>query len=328
MGVKKFTRREFVKASTVGLTAIGLTSQFPALSWGGKNYTFGSASAKGSWYPLSVAMSKVINDNVPGYNVTGVTTPGASRENILRIDRREMEMGWSTANMLYKGYEGTKPFKGKKKVLGWFSSYSGYFTIAARKSTGIKSIADLKGKKVAIGTPGSMTMLENENLILKSCGLEAGKDYKAEYIRFPDAVQKMTDGHIDACSYFMGIKVPGFVQMANSVALNFLPLPLEAQKKIVAQDPAYFIGNLPANTYRGQANAKPMAGMAYTLLCSPALTDEFMYKATKAVFENLDFITSASANFKQTQLSSVYQGMPVPIHPGAAKYFKEKGISL
>jgi uncharacterized protein len=323
MGVKKFTRREFVKVSTAGLAAIGLSGQFTPLSWGGKNYTFGSASAKGSWYPLSVAMSKVINDHVPGYNVTGVTTPGASRENVLRIDRSEMELGWSTANMLYAGYHGKKPFEGKKKVLGWFSSYPGYFTIAARKSNGIKSIADLKGKRVAIGTPGSMTMLENENNILKSCGL----DYRAEYIRFPDAVQKMIDGHIDACSYFMGIKVPGFVQMAGSVDLNFLPLPLEAQKKIVAQDPAYFIGSLPADTYRGQANATPMAGMSYTLICSPALTDEFMYKATKAVFENLDFITSASANFKQTQLANVYQGMPVPIHPGAAKYFKEKGIS-
>ncbi len=327
MGAKTFTRREFVKASAAGLAAVGLAGQFPSLSWGAKNYTFGSASAKGSWYPLSVAMSKVINDNIPGYNVTGVTTPGASRENILRIDRGEMELGWSTANMLYKGFHGQEPFKGKMKILGWFSSYSGYFTIAARKSTGIKSIADLKGKKVAIGTPGSMTMLENQNLILKSCGLVADKDYKAEYIRFPDAVQKMIDGHIDACSYFMGVKVPGFVQMADSVALNFLPLPSEAQKKILAQDPAYFIGSLPAGTYRGQSNAVPVAGMAYVLLCSPALTDEFMYKATKAVFENLDFIISASANFKQTQLANVYQGMPIPIHPGAARYFKEKGVT-
>ncbi|MBW2429927.1 MAG: hypothetical protein JRF56_13270 [Deltaproteobacteria bacterium] len=89
----------------------GLVAQFPGPAFGAKNYTFGSASAKGSWYPLAVAMAKVINDNVSGYNVTGVTTPGASRENILRIDRQEMELGWSSANILYKGHMGLDPFK-------------------------------------------------------------------------------------------------------------------------------------------------------------------------------------------------------------------------
>jgi hypothetical protein len=272
-------------------------------------------------------MSKVINQNVPGYNVTGVTTPGASRENILRIDRKEMELGWSTANFLYKGYHGKEPFKAKRKVLGWFSAYPGYFTIAARKSAGIKTLADLKGKTVAVGTPGSMTMLSNVNLILKSAGLEADKDYKAEYIRFPDAVQKMTDGHLDACSYFMGIKVPGFVQLADSVDLNFLPVPSEAGNKIVKADPSYFIGALPAGSYKGQKQDIAAAGMAYTTLCGPFLSEEFMYKATKAVFENLPFIISASANFKQTKLKTAYEGMPIPVHPGAAKYFKEKGVT-
>ena len=327
MSDKFFTRRDFIKASAMGLAAAGLTTQFPLLARAAKNYTFGSASAKGSWYPLAVAMSKVINDNIPGTNVTGVTTPGASRENILRIDRREMEFGWSSANILYKGYNGKKPFKAKRKVLGWFAAYPGYFTIAARKASGIKSISDLKGKKVAVGTPGSQTMMDNVNLILKNCGLEADKDYKAEYIRFPDAVQKMTDGHIDACSYFMGIKVPGYVQLAESVSLNFLPIPKDAQAKILKQDPAYFVGALPAGAYKGQSMEIPAAGMAYTTICGPFLSEDFVYKATKAVFENLPFIISASANFKQTKLENVYKGMPIPVHPGAAKYFKEKGVT-
>jgi TRAP transporter TAXI family solute receptor len=327
MSEKVFNRREFIKASAAAMAAAGLSTQFPHLAWAAKNYTFGSASAKGSWYPLAVAMSKVMNDNIPGYNITGVTTPGASRENILRIDRQEMEFGWSTANFLYKGYSGKEPFKAKRKVLGWFSAYPGYFTIAARKGSGIKTIADLKGKTVAVGTPGSMTMMDNVNLILKSNGLVADKDYKAEYIRFPDAVQKMTDGHIDACSYFMGVKVPGYVQLAESSDLTFLPLPKEAGEKILKQDPAYFIGSLPAGSYKGQDAEVPVAGMAYTTICGPFLSEDFMYKATKAVFENLPFIISASANFKQTKLETVYQGMPVPVHPGAARYYKEKGIT-
>ena len=326
MAMKDLTRRQFVKTAGVGVAAVGLMGQVPGLAWGAKNYTFGSASAAGSWYPLAVAMAKVINDAVPGYNVTGVTTPGASRENILRIDRQEMEMGWSSANILYKGYNGLDPFKAKRKVSGWFAAYPGFFTIAARKGAGIKTIADLKGKKVAVGTPGSQTMMDNKNLILKSCGLDIDKDIKPEYIRFPDAVQKMVDGHIDACSYFMGIGVPGYVQLADSSDVVFLPIPADAQKKILKQDPVYFIGELPAGTYKGMKTAVAAAGMAYTVICGPFLSDEFMYKATKAVFEKLDFISSASANFKQTKLADVYKGMPIPVHPGAAKYFAEKGI--
>lgn len=327
MSKRDLTRRDFIKTASAGLAAAGLLGQFPGMALAAKNYTFGSASSSGSWYPLAVAMAKVINDAVPGYNVTGVTTPGASRENILRIDRKEMEFGWCSANFLHKGYNGLPPFKAKMKVAGWFAAYTGYFTIAVRKGAGVKSIYDLKGKKVAIGTPGSQTMMDNVGLIFKNCGLTADKDFKAEYIRFPDAVHKMTDGHIDACSYFMGVGVPGFVQLADSVEVEFLPIPKEAQAKIVKQDPAFFIGALPKGTYRGIKEPVAAAGMAYTTICGPFLSDEFMYKATKAVFEHLPFIVSASANFKQTKLESVYKGMPIPVHPGAAKYFKEKGVT-
>lgn len=321
-----FTRRDFLRTTGLGMTAAGLTAGFPGLSLGAKNYTFGSASAKGSWYPLAVAMSKVINDNIPGYNVTGVTTPGASRENILRIDRDEMELGWSSANTLYQGYNGKEPFKAKRKVAGWFSAYPGHFTIAAREGSGIKTIADLKGKKVALGTPGSQTMTDNVGLIMKNCGLIADKDFKAEYIRFPDAVQKMIDGHIDACSYMMGAGSPGYIQMADSVAVRFLPIPKEAQPKILKQDPAFYMDELPAGAYKGIKEPVAVASLAYCCICSPALSEEFMYKATKAIFENRSFIISASANFKKTQIKKVYQGMPIPVHPGAAKYYKEQGV--
>ncbi|MCG8566175.1 MAG: TAXI family TRAP transporter solute-binding subunit [Desulfobacterales bacterium] len=327
MDRSKLTRREFMKATGLGVASMGAVGLFPGLSFGSSNFTFGSASAAGSWYPLAVAMSKVVSDRMPAVNVTGVTTPGASRENIMRIDRGEMELGWSTANFLYKGYHGVDIFKRSQKVIGWFSAYPGYYTIAARKSSGIQCMADLKGKTVAIGTPGSHCNMDNVNLIFKNCGLAAGKDFKIEQVRFPDAVQKMIDGHIDACSYFMGINTPGFVQLADSADITFLPLPDTAHRGIVKQDPSYFIGNLPAGTYRGQDVDVPVAAMAYTTICSPDLSEEFMYEATRAVFENLPFITASSHNFKQTTLARVYQGMPVPVHPGAAKYFAEHGVA-
>ena len=324
-----FTRRDFLKFSATGIATAGLLTQVPDLLFAAKvkEYTFGSASAAGSWYPLAVAMSKVVNDHVPGYHVTGVVTPGASRENILRIHRREMELAWSSANFLYKGYEGLPPFKSKKDVLGWFSAYPGLYTIVARKATGIKTMADLKGKTVATGTPGSMTQMGNDNIIFPAHGLIPGKDYKPENIRFPDAIEKMVDGHIDACSYFMGAGVPGYVRMADSVKLNFISIEQGAKAKIKEMDPVAYFDYLSANTYRGQSEPTEQVHLAYTTCCGSYLDDDFVYKATKAVFENLGFITSASAVFKKTKLKNVYNGMPIPMHPGAAKYYKEMGVT-
>jgi TRAP transporter TAXI family solute receptor len=324
-----FTRRDFLKFSTTSIATAGLLTQFPGLLFAAKakEYTFGSASAAGSWYPLAVAMAKVVSDNVPGYHVTGVVTPGASRENMLRIHRREMELAWSSANILGRAYRGQKPFKEKKDVLGWFSAYPGLFTVVARKATGIKTMADLKGKTIATGTPGSQTQMDNDNIIFPTHGLIPGKDYKPENIRFPDAIEKMIDGHIDACSYFMGAGVPGFARMADSIGLNFIPIEQSAKQKIHEMEPAFYFDYLSKGTYRGLNEPVEAVHMAYTTCCGSYLDDDFMYKATKAVFENLGFISTASAVFKKTKLEGVFKGMPLPTHPGAVKYFKEKGVT-
>lgn len=322
-------RRDFLKLTTGGLAAAGLLTCLPGIAFSArtKEYTFGSASSAGAWYPLAVAMSKIISDNVPGYHVTGVTTPGASRENLLRIDRKEMELGWSTADFLYKAHNGMDPFKSKYNVNGWFAAYPGIFTIVARASTGAKTMSDLKGLRIGTSTPGSMTQVNNDNVIFPAHGLIPGKDYQSEKIQFNDAVEKMIDGHLDACSYFMGAGVPGYTRMADSVKLNFIPIEESAKPKIKQKEPSFYFDDLPAGTYSGQKDPIEYVFLSYTTCCGAHVEDAFMYNATKAVFENLKFITSASSVFKDVILKKVYDGMPIPVHPGAAKYYKEMGVT-
>ena len=292
-----------------------------------KEYTFGSGSASGIWYPCSVAMAKVINENVPGYHVTAVTTPGAARESILRTNRGEMELGWAIPDFLKEAYHGNgQMFKAKQDILGWFQSYPAVITIAARKASGAKTMADLKGKKIAVSTPGSNNQLDCDNIIFPAHGLYPDKDYTSVKIRFPEAVQKMIDGHIDAVCFYMGIGAPGFVQMAESVNLNFISIEESAKAKIIEAEPAFYFGYLPKGTYKGIDEPVEQVMMNYSLFCSSHLSEDFMYQATKAVFENLDYISSVNSAFKATTLEKVYQGMTIPVHPGAVKYFKEKGI--
>jgi len=156
MSNKHLTRRDFIKTTSVGLAGAGLLCQYPGLAglaMAGKNYTFGSASATGSWYPLAVAMSKMINDNVPGYNVTGVTTPGASRENILRIDRKEMELAWSSANILYKGYEGLKPFKAKKRCRAGSLPIRACSPLRSDGEQALRALPILKARQLPLALP-------------------------------------------------------------------------------------------------------------------------------------------------------------------------------
>jgi uncharacterized protein len=292
-----------------------------------KEYTFGSASSSGIWYPCSVGMAKLINDNVPGYHVTATTTPGASRENILRIHRQEMELGWATPNLLYAAYNGEAPlFDEKKDIKGWFQAYPMVTTIAVRKSTGAKTFADLKGLKIAVSTPGSNNQLDADDNVFPAHGLYPDKDYTSVKIRFPEAVQKMIDGHIDGVFFHMGIGSPGFVRMAESVDLTFIPIEEDAKEIIQKKNPANYFGQLPKGVYKGLDNPVEVIMMNYSLFCSSHLSDDFMYKATKAVFENLDYITSVNAAFNGTKLQNVYLGMTIPVHPGAEKYFNEMGV--
>jgi hypothetical protein len=310
----------------LSLIAIAFSST-QAFAGDTKEYTFGSGSASGIWYPCAVGMSKLINDNVPGYHVTAVTTPGAARENILRIHRGEMELGWAIPDFISAAYNGNGPlFKEKKDIMGWFQSYPAVITIAARKSTGAKKIADLKGMKIAVSTPGSNNQLDSDNIIFPAHGLYPDKDYKSVKIRFPEAVQKMIDGHIDAVCFYMGIGSPGFVQMAESVNLTFIPIEESAKAKIQAMEPAFYFDYLPKGTYKGVDSPVEQVMMNYSLFCSAKLSEDFMYKATKAVFENLDYVSSVNSAFKATTLQNVYRGMPIPVHPGAEKYFNENGI--
>ena len=168
--------------------------------------------------------------------------------------------------------------------------------------------------------------MDSDTIIFPSHGLYPDKDYTSVKIRFPEAVQKMIDGHIDAVCFYMGIGSPGFVQMAESVELSFIPIEESAKAKIKEMEPAFFFGFLPKDTYKGVDEPVEQVMMNYSLFCSSKLSDDFVYKATKAVFENLDYVTSVNAAFKSTTLENVYNGMTVPVHPGAEKYFSEKGI--
>jgi len=323
--VRRINKRLFQFPLLIFLAVICISFLLPNSSLAAE-YTFGSASASGAWYVCASAMGKLITENVPGYRVTGVVTPGASRENILRIHKREMEMGFSTPDMLLSGYKGKAPFKEKKDILGWFCPYPSYVILVARKSTGATKVTDLKGMKIATGTPGSSTQRLNDQVFFPAHGMFPGKDYKPQNIRLPEAVQKIIDGHIDAAIYMVPKGNPGYTQMCNSAKLTFIPVAAAAKAEIKKKRPTFFFGDLVPGDYKGIKKPTEVVKFAYQIFCGSYLKDEFVYKATKAIFENLDFLKTASSSMKPLTLQNALDGMAIPVHPGAIKYFKENGV--
>ena len=218
MSKMDLTRRQFCKTAGAGIAALGMLGQIPSLGLGGQELHLWIGQRLGILVSPGRGHGQGDQRQCARLQRDRGDHPGslAGRTCCASTARK-----WSLAGprpiCSTRAYNGMEPFKAKQNVLGWFAAYPGLFTIAVRKGAGHHRHLPAQGQE---GGPGHsrapMTMMDNVNLIFKNCGIDADKDLKPEYIRFPDAVQKMIDGHIDACSYFMGIGVPGYVQLADS----------------------------------------------------------------------------------------------------------------
>jgi TRAP transporter TAXI family solute receptor len=288
-----------------------------------RNIELRTSTMGGVWYPIGCAMANIINKNVPNVNCSTVTSPGMSIENVNRIHNREGELAFSVPASMYAGYHGRKPFEHKMDILGWFSAYRGIYLMAALQKTGIKRVADLRGKKVGTGTPGSFTNRFVENVLLPAHGLNPG-DYKAERLTWPEMMSAMMDGHIDA---FLGSMSKGnalMQELSMSRKLNWLTVEKEAAQTIMKKDPYFYAGDLVGE----YGIKKPVIQMMYRfqLMCGSYLEERLIYDLTKAIFTHLEQLHDVAVVTKDITIPAGFEGMSIPPHPGSAKFFAEHGV--
>jgi TRAP transporter TAXI family solute receptor len=288
-----------------------------------RNIELRTSTMGGVWYPLGCAMGSIINKYAPNVNCSTVTSPGMSRENVRRLHNREGELAFSVPATMYAGYHGRKPFEHKMDISGWFSAYRGIYLMAALQKTRIKRVSDLRGKKVGTGTPGSFTNHFVENVLLPAHGLNPG-DYKPERLTWPEMMNAMRDGHIDA---FLGSMSKGnalMQELSMSRKLNWLPIEEEAAKTIVQKDPYFYVGDLVGE----YGIKKPVRQMMYRfmLMCGSYLDERFIYDLTKAIFTHLELLHDVAVVAKDITIPAGLEGMSIPPHPGSAKFFAEHGV--
>ena len=313
-----------VRCLAAGALALGLGfASVPARAQTFVTVLTGGTS--GVYYPLGVALSKIFAEKVPNIRPT-VQATKASVENLNLLQQGRGEVAFTLGDSLALAWVGDEEagFRTKlAKLRGMSAIYPNYIQIVAAKDSGIRTLADLKGKRLSVGAPKSGTEL-NARTILHAAGMSYKDLGRVEYLPFNESVELMKNRQLDATLQSAGLGVSSLKDLATSIDIAVVEIPAAVVEKIGAP---YVKAMVPANTYTGQTDAVPTAAVINYLVTRADLKDDLVYQMTKAIFENLPELQAAHSAARDIKLEDALQGMPIPVHPGAERYFKEKGVT-
>jgi TRAP transporter TAXI family solute receptor len=314
----------FLKSLAAGAltAAIGFTS-LPARAQ--EFVTVLTGGTSGVYYPLGVALSKIYAEKIPNIRPS-VQATKASVENLNLLQQGKGEIAFTLGDSLALAWEGNEEagFRSKlTKLRGVAAIYPNFIQIVASKDSGIKTLADLKGKRLSVGAPKSGTEI-NTRAILQGAGMSYKDLGKVEYLPFNESVELMKNRQLDATLQSAGLGVSSLKDLATSIDIVVVEIPPAVVDKVGAP---YVKATIPANTYTGQTEPVQAAAVINYLVTRSDLKDDLVYQMTKAVFDNLPELQAAHSAAKDIKLEEALKGMPVPVHPGAERYFKEKGVA-
>jgi TRAP transporter TAXI family solute receptor len=283
-----------------------------------------TGGTSGVYYPLGVAIGKIYSDNIPNVK-TQVQATKASVENLVLLQQGRGEIAFALGDALKAAWDGDAEagFKNKMDRLRTIGAiYPNYIQIVANADSGIKTLADLRGKSLSVGAPKSGSEL-NSRAILTAAGLSYKDLGKVEYLPFAESIDLMKNRQLDATLQSAGLGVASLKDLSNSTDINVVAVPKEVVDRI---GPPFASVMIPANTYPGQDKDVPTAAVVNYLVTSSAVSDDLAYRMTRLIFESLPELANSHAAGKEIKLETAAMGSPVPLHPGAIRYYKEKGL--
>ncbi len=316
--MKKFITFLVISVLILTFSISGIAQQkFLAIATGGTG---------GTYYPLGGALAQLLSNKVEGLIVTAQTS-GASIANCNLIARHQIETAFSQANTTYWSYTATGLQAGQQPITnlrGIASLYPETIHIVATKASGVKTIADLKGKRVGVGAPNSGTEAD-ARIILNAHGLTYD-DMSVDYIDFNEVADRLIDGQIDAGFVTAGYPTSSIINIATVRDLVIVPVDRGVSEKLILEIPYYGLTEIPAGMYKGVE--EPVLSLATPALwiCDSQLDPTLVYKMTKALWENVNILAIVHAQGKNITLETALSGMAIPLHPGAELYYKEIGL--
>ncbi|MEO7254789.1 MAG: TAXI family TRAP transporter solute-binding subunit [Casimicrobium sp.] len=313
----------------VALLACAVTALL-AVASGAQNISIATGGTGGVYYPLGGGMAAALSKYVPGLQATAEVT-GGSVDNLKLIGTGKPYIGFSMADASLDAYKGEDKFKGHPVPLRTLMVlYPNRMHIVTVDGRGVNTMADLKGKRVSTGSPGSATEVMAFR-VLEAAGLDKDRDVKRERLGVAESVNAIKDGKIDAFFWVGGLPTAGVTDLANTP--NTKLKLIDHSNLVAAMNKKY--GNLyvedviPKSAYHGMESDNKQATVMNILVTNQSMDDKTAYNIVKTLFEKRDDLIAVhkeAVNFKlENQKTSA---SPIPFHPGALKYFAEKGVKM
>jgi TRAP transporter TAXI family solute receptor len=305
------------------LAGCGGGDQKQAAQGGQKKFlNIATGGTAGTYYPIGGAMAEIFNKNIKGMNASAQST-GATVANINMLKDGSVDVAIVQNDITYYAANGTEMFKDKKveNLRGLATLYPETCQFVTLDKTGIKSINDLKGKRVAVGAAGSGAEA-NARQILEAYGITYD-DISAQYLSFGEAASALKDGNVDAAFLTAGYPTAAVQDISAQNKIQLLPIDADKADALIAKYPFYTKTTIPAGTYAGFDVDVPTISVMAMLVATDKVDDALGYDLTKALFSNLDKLQAAHAVGKLITKEGAQKGMPIKMNAGAEKFFKE-----
>jgi TRAP transporter TAXI family solute receptor len=289
--------------------------------------TVGTGSMVGVYYPVGQAICRFVNAGRKEHGQRcAVKSTAGSVSNANAVLAGELAIGLAQGEVQFFAVNGVETFKEKQpRLRALFALYPEVFTLVARQDANIRSFADLKGKRVSVGEVGSGTRMALAR-VLPATGLGKEDLGAGPELKPMEMAPALCEGKIDAFVYVAGHPNAIFHEAANSCASRIVGVDGPGIDRLVKENPYYVKATIPGGIYKGTGDPQPSFAMLATVVASADLPEQTAYVITKAVFDNFDEFKTlhpALANVKREQM---LEGNVAPFHPGALKYFREKGL--
>ncbi|MED4780466.1 TAXI family TRAP transporter solute-binding subunit [Brevibacillus choshinensis] len=288
-----------------------------------KFLTIATGGSSGPYYTLGGAMAKIYKEKL-GYNAS-VQSTGASVENINLVKAKKADVAFVMSDVTTFAYAGQENFKeggAIKDLRAMAGLYLNYVQIVTLKDRNIKSVADLKGKRVGVGAPNSGVEV-NARMVLAGHGISYD-DIKADYLSYAEAIEQLKNNAIDAAFVTSGLPNSTVIDLSTTKDVEIVPIKKEDVEKMKEQFPFFVSAEIPAGLYK---NDQPIqtAAIRNILLVRNDLSDDQVYKLTKTFFDEMEALRAAHSAAKEIDVKEAGKNLVVPLHPGAEKYYKEVG---
>ncbi|WP_234991983.1 TAXI family TRAP transporter solute-binding subunit [Roseisalinus antarcticus] len=305
-------------AATMAMAAPALAQQQLSVATGGTG---------GVYYPMGGGLAEIINNHVEGYAATAEVT-GASVENMGLIATGDADIAIGLADTVQQGYSGTGRFEGQQlpmlRAMG--VAYANMVQIVALEDSGITSLQDLVGKRVSIGAPGSGTEVNAEQ-ILGANGITYD-DIEEQRLNFNETADALANGDIDAGFWSVGAPTSSILNLATTSSIVMIELSEEELAAADAANPVFAVTSLAGGTYEGVPEDIAVIGVPNVLVVSSEMSDDLVYAITSAMFENIAELQAVHPAANQTTVELALSASPIPLHPGAIRYFEEIGATV